>query len=185
MLEAPESLLRDRRLMGLDLFDEVWEGVLHMVPPPSAWHQRFGTELLVALVPLAKAKGLVALYETGLYRPEAGERDYRTPDLIFARQEHLSKRGVEGKAELVIEILSPGDESREKLPFYESAGVGEVVLVDPESRELELYALRGGRLYLVLPDASGAVRSQALGVVFRRTDEPRLRLEWEGGSATV
>ena len=35
MLDVPESLLDERRRLGLDVFDEVWEGVLHMVPPPS------------------------------------------------------------------------------------------------------------------------------------------------------
>jgi len=36
MLEAPEELLAERRRKGHDRFDEVWEGVLHMLPPPSS-----------------------------------------------------------------------------------------------------------------------------------------------------
>jgi hypothetical protein len=35
MLDVPGSLLDERRRLGLDVVDEVWEGVLHMVPPPS------------------------------------------------------------------------------------------------------------------------------------------------------
>ena len=31
-----EALLERRRRLGQDLFDEVWEGVLHMNPAPSA-----------------------------------------------------------------------------------------------------------------------------------------------------
>ena len=45
MLDVPESLLDERRRQGLDVFDEVWEGVLHMVPPPSGEHQRLELEL--------------------------------------------------------------------------------------------------------------------------------------------
>jgi Uma2 family endonuclease len=184
MLRPPASLLEERHRSGVDRWDEMWEGVLHMVPPPSRWHQRFGSELLAALLPLAKAKGLEPSYETGLFRPGSEERDYRTPDLVFARPDQASERGVEG-AELVVEILSEGDESREKLAFYEQLNVSEALLVDPDSREFELYVLRGGRLHVALPDERGAVRSQVLGVVFSRASGPKLRLEWAGASAEI
>src|SRR5438309_1455572 len=108
MLEAPESLLQERRRKGLDRFDEVWEGVLHMVPSPSSWHQEFDAELIMALGPIAKARGLRVSPETSLY---VSDDDYRTPDIVFTRRAHRTRRGVEGGAELVVEILSPGDES--------------------------------------------------------------------------
>jgi hypothetical protein len=38
MLDVPAALLAERQRLGLDLFDEMWEGELHMVPPPSAEH---------------------------------------------------------------------------------------------------------------------------------------------------
>ena len=50
MLDVPESLLDERRRLGLDVFDEVWEGVLHMVPPPSGEHQRLELELGLRVV---------------------------------------------------------------------------------------------------------------------------------------
>jgi len=49
MLDVPSHLLAERRRLGLDLFDEMWEGELHMVPPPSEEHQRTGGRLSVAL----------------------------------------------------------------------------------------------------------------------------------------
>src|SRR4026208_2070886 len=93
MLEVPEALLEQRRRSGADRWDEVWEGVLHMVPPPSYPHQRFGTRLVAALVPIASALGLESCYETGHYRADS---DYRQPDLLFARPEHFTHRGLEG-----------------------------------------------------------------------------------------
>jgi Uma2 family endonuclease len=176
LLQPPQSFLDERRRTGADRWDEVWQGVLHMVPPSSNWHQCFGTKLLVALVPVAEALGLEASYKTGLFRPGAGESDYRVPDLVVSRPEARSKRGVEGRAELVVELLSEDDESREKLPFYESLGVQEVLLVDPESREVEFYVLRGGKLHVVLPDAEGGVRSQVLGIAFKPIAGPKLRV---------
>jgi Uma2 family endonuclease len=58
-LEAPEQVLAERRRLGLGEPDEVWDGVVRAVPPPGGRHQRLGSELLVALAPLAKRSGLV------------------------------------------------------------------------------------------------------------------------------
>jgi len=182
MLEPPPELLEDRHRKGLDLRDEVWDGVLHMVPPPSGPHQELGASLFELLRPVARRRGLRLQYETGLYR---GDRDYRTPDLVAFRPENASERGVDGHAEAVFELLSPGDESREKLPFYESLGVSEIFLVDPATRAVELYVVRGGKLLAVLPDRNGAVRSEVLGMEFRPVDGPKLRLTWDGGTEDV
>ncbi len=185
LLDVPESLLEERRRKGHDAWDEVWEGVLHMVPPPSGVHQRFGTRLVAALLPVAEARSLVASHETGLFRPGAADDDYRIPDLVFARPENSTHRGVEGRAELVVEIRSPGDETYDKLDFYADVEVQEVLVVDPEACTAELFVLRGGRLHAALPDSSGSTRSVALGVAFVTVDGPALRLIWDGGEADI
>jgi Uma2 family endonuclease len=50
---------------------------------------------------------------------------------MFARRSLVSERGVEGGAELVVELLSEGDESRDKLDFY--AQVEEIALFGQKS----------------------------------------------------
>lgn len=75
LLEVPQGLLEERRRKGLDVWDEVWDGVLHMVPPPSGVHQRFAFRLGVALDPLARAKG---------------------PGHLPARERHPSRRRGQG-----------------------------------------------------------------------------------------
>lgn len=178
-------MLEERSRTGADIRDEVWEGVLHMVPQPTTKHQAFGARLLVALQPAVRALNLEFFYETSLYRPASALLDYRVPDLMFTKLANVSERGVEGKAEFVIELLSEDDESREKLPFYQEVGVAEVLLVDPGTREFELYSLRGGKLHAVLPDGNGAVRSQTLGVTFAKVAGPRLALTWAGGGSEL
>ena len=174
MLEVPEALLEQRRRTGIDRWDEVWQGVLHMVPPPSYPHQRFGTRLVAALVPIASGLGLESCYETGHYRADS---DYRQPDLLFARPEHFTHRGLEGPAELVVEILSPGDESRDKVDFYASMSVREVLLVDPITREFELLGLAADGSYEpVAVDDAGAAPCRALGVVFSVAAGPKFRV---------
>jgi len=179
MLEVPVDLLADRRWRNADRWDEMWEGELHMVPPPSVEHQRLGSELFLVLGPLAKTRGLAPLYDaTGLFRPGA-DNDWRVPDSAFARPEVLSHRGIEGAASLVVEILAPGDESYAKLGWYASVGVGEVLVIEPDTRRVELFANRDGRMVPVAP-----VVIECLGVRGETVDG-RLRLTWAGGTADI
>ncbi len=185
LLDAPTSLLEERRRLGHDRWDEVWEGILHLVPPPSNRHQRFGTQLLVALAPIADALGLEVSYETGVYRPGPGEDDYRVPDLVLTTAEQRSERGVEGRAELIVEILSPGDESRDKLSFYAEMGTPEVWLVDPVSCDHEIYLLRGGRYHIVAADEHGITRSPALDLRLTIASGPKLRVAGAAGQVDI
>jgi Uma2 family endonuclease len=184
MLDVPESVLAERRRKGHDRFDEVWEGVLHMVPAPSDGHQRFGGDLYLTLGPIAKAKGLVATYETAIHRPGAVDRDYRQPDLIFSLPSQRTKRGVVGPCELAVEILSPGDETYDKIPFYASVGVRELLVVHPETRVFELFSLKRGRLVVSRP-TGGLVPCRALGVTFRKVKGPKLRVTWDEGETDI
>lgn len=177
MLSVPESLLEERRRSGADGRDEMWEGVLHMVPPPKGLHQRLNCALIVAFGPLAQARDLVGQVEGGLWRQ--GD-DYRVPDLCYARPDQLSERGVEG-AVLVVELLSPGDETYAKLDWYAAVGVDEVLVVDVETRLPEVFVRRGERMVLL----SGRAWVESLGVELTVVDGPRLRVTWDGGAAEV
>ena len=185
MLEAPEALLEERRRKGLDVFDEMWEGVLHMVPAPSGPHQRLALKLGAVLLPLAEVRGMVISQDTGLYRPDTDESDYRVADLLVARAEHATHRGVDGQAELVVEIRSPGDETYAQLGFYAEGGVQEVLVVDRDTFALELFLLRGGTLLAAVADADGAFLLASLGVSVSTGAGPALRLTWPGGSTEV
>ena len=83
MLDVPTRLLAERKRLGHDRFDEMWEGELHMVPPPSEEHQRIGSASVRLLVPLADDAGLHVRYETGLFDPsQPADESYRQPDLV-------------------------------------------------------------------------------------------------------
>lgn len=172
MLEVDPKLLAERARLGLDRWDEMWDGELHMVPPASGSHQRFGTELLLVLAPLARQDGLKCSYETGLFRRED---DYRVPDLAFYRADDASHRGAES-AELLVEIRSPGDESMVKVPWYLAQGCREVLIVDRDTLEVELHT-RDGRM--------APARSDVLRCTFTTVDGPALRVDWDGGSGVV
>jgi Uma2 family endonuclease len=54
-----------------------------------------------------------------------------------------------GPIDFVVEIVSRGDRSRRKLPFYSKIGVRELLLVDRQPWRLRLYRHNGKSLELV------------------------------------
>jgi Uma2 family endonuclease len=185
MLEAPPGLLEDRRRKGLDHRDELWDGVLHIVPQPTEWHQGFAGELFVALKPIAEALGLVVRYEVSVFRPGAVKRDYRTPDMLFCLPSQLTKRGVVGPCELVIEVLSPNDETYEKIPFYSEVGVREMLIFDPDTRDAHLLVRGRGGLKPRRPSKKGVLRSEVLGVAFAKLRGPKLLVTGPDGEVRI
>jgi Uma2 family endonuclease len=186
MLDVPEALLAERARLGVDRWDEVWEGVLHMALMRSGSHQRLGAELLLALDGPCDQRGVELLYSIGLF---AAEDDFRIPDLTAFRPEHLAERGVDDTAELVVEILSPGDESRDKLPWYAARRVAEMVIIDPDSRTVELWSGRSGEPELIADTAAGTpVELTTVGAVLTTiatADGPRLRVEVDGTATDI
>lgn len=133
-----ERMLEQRRRAGTDRRDELWEGVLHMAPAPHSRHSRLQWQLALLLDAVARSAGLEPSSEFNLGEPG----DYRIPD------GGLHRPTPDGlylpTAAVVIEILSPGDETWEKLPFYASRGVDELLIVDPQERIVDWRALHDG-----------------------------------------
>ena len=179
---SPE-MLEERRRLGHDRLDEVWDGVLHMVPQPGTPHQSFAGSLYSFLRSRIR-DGQQIFYETGLYL-SPDERNYRVPDLVVAAREHIARRGIEREAELVVEVLSKNDMSRDKLPFYASCHVQEVWLVDPETREHEIYVLRGTQYFAATPDRDGTTHAPLYGLDLCTIGGPKLRSTAADGSAEL
>lgn len=184
LLEVSESMLAERRRLGLDGHDEMWDGELHMVPPPNERHQSIGSDLLIALAAPARESGLRLSYETGLF---VADDDFRVPDLLLTRPDQRTEAGASG-ALLVVEIRSPGDETDAKLPWYAARGVEEVLTVDPSSRRVELFALAGGRLVAATARDDGSVVVSSLAVTLSTRDvegRPRLVVADKHGAETL
>ena len=189
--EVPAQWLEERARLGLDRLDEVWEGVLHMPPAPGRIHQSVGTALTMFLGPELAARKIKLQYETEVHRPGAGGSDYRVADLVFFREDQpglaLTARGFEGAPLAVLEILSPNDETHEKLDFYAALGVAEVIVIDPHSRRAEIFRLAGSRYVAVSADDRGRVHAASLDARFSTVpgDEPALRVECGGAVRDV
>ena len=142
--EAPEllALIEQRRASGQDRWDEWWEGVYRIVTGPSPEHGEFLATLVAAVLPKARTRGL------GLSTPlnvGIDKYDAKVPDLgVFRRDTPRSSPAFVDTAELVVEVLSPGERLGEKLPFYASRNVKEYLEVDLRARTVRLLANRDG-----------------------------------------
>ncbi len=132
------DVLESRRRSGLDRLDEVWDGVYHMVPAPSHIHGAIESQLHRLLGPLATAVGLTMVGQSNLGE---SEHDFRVPDSA------LHRPGAQGRwhpTAALVEIVSPNDETWEKLPFYAAHNVDEVLIVDPRERSVSWLGLEQG-----------------------------------------
>lgn len=133
-----ERIIAQRRALGLDTHDEVWEGDYHMAPAAHGRHGWLDQELAEYLGPLAQRAGLRATGPINLGGPD----DFRVPDRALLADPVPS--GWYDTAAVVVEIESPDDETWEKPPFYAAHRVSEVVVVTAENGTVTWLALQDG-----------------------------------------
>ena len=160
---AVQALLDQRRRAGADTHDEMWNGVLHTAPAPRDVHAVLAHQLAVLLDPVARSAGLVASAEFNLGSAD----DYRVPDLGLHRESGWGTYAP--TAALVVEILSPGDETWEKLAFYAAHEVDELIVIDPDQRTVR---------WLAFSSAAGYGDVARSAVIELGPDELTDRLVW-------
>lgn len=149
--DLAEELIADRRARGADHHDEVWEGVYMMSPLADDEHQ-FITGRIHTILDL-----VIGLPGLGVVRPGVNVSDllrdwtknYRCPDVAVrlegGRAEIRDSYWL-GGPDFLVEVVSPDDQTYEKLPFYESIGTREVLVIDRRPWTLLLYRLTDGKL---------------------------------------
>lgn len=126
---------------------EVLEGLLRVTPAPSSYHQMLSRRIQFLFYELERAgQGQIFDAPIDLLIPGATPAQ---PDLVYLLPEQerfVTRRGIEGVPELIVEILSPSTATRdktEKLNIYRKAGVHRYLLVDIRSRTLQILRLDG------------------------------------------
>lgn len=128
-----------RRRLGQDGRDEVWEGRYVVAPDPHGFHGEVSSEARALLKPAARRTGLRATTTFNL----GHARDFRIPDAGLVS---LPGRIWYDTAELVVEVLSPGDDTFDKLDFYTAHGVRELLALDWRNRSVRCFALQEGQV---------------------------------------
>ncbi|MEK7675135.1 MAG: Uma2 family endonuclease [Verrucomicrobiota bacterium] len=142
---------------------ELWDGELVMSPAPSFFHQEIVARFYKLLDAWVEQHRLGKTALAPLDMVLAPHRSVQ-PDVIFIANERLGIIGecVEGTADLVAEVLSPGTRRRDRLDkrdLYEQHGVKEYWLIDPEARTVEVLFRERGEYHLVgrwQPDGQAA-----------------------------
>ena len=138
---------------------EIINGEAVMMAPPSVKHQRISGALFSQLYDYLKGKkcevfaapfGVRLFEEEGDY-PENVDTMVE-PDLsVVCNPGKLDEYGCKGAPDLVIEILSPSTRRHDRMTkfnLYQRAGVKELWIVDPDTRDVQTFILEGGRYFV-------------------------------------
>jgi Uma2 family endonuclease len=184
MPTLPPDIASHRRQTGVDRWDELWNGVLHMPPMPNRFHQDLEGSLEAYLRYMwAPAKRWKVYHQINLCLPGGWPDDYRIPDMVLLSPERFAIDRIEyfeGAPDITVEIYSPGDETYEKFDFYAELGVPEVWVIHRDTRVPEIYVLRGKRYRKQKATAGGWVRSAATEIEFTATKLHKLAIRIRG-----
>ena len=169
MAVAIPEVLRFRERTGADRFDEMWEGVLHMTPSPSFRHQSHASRILNFFVEVwCPRTGGAAVMQINVSTEERWDQDYRIPDVSVMLPDRVPPdERMFVRPNAVFEIRSPGDETYDKLAFYAAVGVEAVVVVERDTKAVQVFALSGENFVLEAPAADGWTHIGPLGVELR------------------
>jgi Uma2 family endonuclease len=172
-----DELIQERKRLGIDRDDEVWEGMYVMPSMPNNAHQRLVGALgrIFSEVANGSVQGQSYPGANVSDRRKGWEHNYRVPDVLVVLS---NSRAIDcdthfcGGPDLVVEIQSPGDDTEEKVPFYGKIGVRELLILHRDKRSVRLLRLEGEELVLVKPsalDGKDWFVSEVLPLAFRRT----------------
>jgi Uma2 family endonuclease len=170
-----KQLRRERAASGADRYDEVWDGVYVMSPLADIEHQQIvgGLHAILQIVIKWSKQGEVFPGCNISDRDEDWTRNYRIPEIaVYLNDNRALFRDthVVGGPDLAVEITSPDERPRAKLPFYAKVATREVLLLDRKRWRLELYRLDGRKLVRVgrsTPDDPAPLASATVPLTFR------------------
>lgn len=130
---AADELIARRRELGIDTYDEMWNGVYHVTPAGNGEHGALQIGL-GAVLRDAGPRGTAATGPINL----GDEHNYRVPDVALVARDQLDRVWFPS-ALLVGEVLSADDDTYEKFDHYEAHGVEEILVVDPRRQCVEIW----------------------------------------------
>ncbi len=184
--DLERKLRAAREESGADRYDEVWEGVYMMTPLANTEHQVLVSKLATVLGIVIDWTGLGRVFP-GVNvsdREQGWEHNYRAPDIAVVLAGSSARDcGTHyfGGPDFLVEIVSPFDLSRDKLPFYSKIGVRELLVIDRHPWSLDLYQLCDGTLSLAgssRVEGSETLASSVIPLSFRLSPgDPRPKIE--------
>jgi Uma2 family endonuclease len=140
---------------------ELIKGKLFRMSGPNTMHQRLATRITGLLFNYLKGKScevFAAPYDVRLPRLSKDDKDIITvvqPDVcVVCDPYNLDERGCIGAPDIVVEILSPGNNKKDlnfKYHVYEESCVQEYWVVVPQEKAFFQYVLKYGKYQTARP----------------------------------
>ncbi len=130
---------------------EIIKGEIYMSPAPNLEHQRVSGNLFGTIWTYLQTHPVGEVYSAPA-DVILSDIDVLQPDLIFISKENfdcLTRAHVQGAPDLVVEVLSPGTEKRDrtlKLQKYSEFGAQEYWMANEEKATVEIWRRQGGKL---------------------------------------
>jgi Uma2 family endonuclease len=163
-VKPPRTGMEAFELMPEGTFCQLINDVLIMSPAPTTPHARTQRKIFSVLNNYVEQKQLGEVYFTPV-DVYLNRKNAFQPDIFYISNERkniVKVRGIEGAPDLVIEILSKGNEKydlTEKKIVYEQSGVGEYWVVNPETKWCEGFILENN-IYRSLGEGNGQLTIQ-------------------------
>ncbi len=147
--KVPSTAVDVFRLLPKGTRAEVLNNVLYMSPPPLYEHQQLSMKISNQIGPWVEKMNLGVLIAApfDVYLEE--QMSAVQPDLLFISNKNkkiIKDDGyAHGAPDLIIEILSKNEDRDRKMKkeVYEKAGVREYFIIDPRTKMIEAYSLKG------------------------------------------
>src|SRR5687768_10592864 len=152
-------------------------GEVVVMSPVSGEHQFVRGFLYTLFWHFIEENDLGVLLDDPFQMKTGPELPGRAPDIQFLAKKNLGrlkKNHLQGPADLVVEVISPGSRGTDrgdKFYEYEKGGVREYWLIDPERKRAEFYRLGRDKQYHLMPADDGTFHSAVLKGFW-------LRVEW-------
>jgi Uma2 family endonuclease len=128
---------------------------LIMSPSPIPFHQVISHRVELAIGNFLVNKNDKGFFVSAPMDVMFDEGNVVQPDILYIKEERVSEivteTRIEGAPDIIVEILSPSTaiyDLRQKKDIYEKYGVKEYIVIDPVSRNADLYALQDNAYYL-------------------------------------
>jgi Uma2 family endonuclease len=179
--KRPKRRMTEAEFVTWALSDEFaraeWvDGEVIIMSPVSLEHTRIQNWLVGVLRPFVEYHNLGELLGPEYMVRFDRLRVRRVPDNLFvdrARLDLLMPNHLEGPPDLIMEVVSPDSESRdwrEKYEEYQTVGVREYWVIDPNSKRAEAYARGKGKSFRRIAETDGVIKSTVIKGLWLKTD---------------
>ncbi len=150
LLFPPQGEWSEEEYLALDTNQlvEFSDGCIEVLPMATIFHQLIATFLFEILQKYVgdHADGYVLLAPLPVH---LWTKKFRAPDIVYFRPHRVKDiHGQPEGADLVVEVVSEGEENRErelvtKREEYAKAGISEYWIVDPQEKQITVLVLEG------------------------------------------